>query len=54
MGLGQEEKNERFLKKKNVSLKDIHASPRKKQGMNNLLRRKMAARFIIPLTISPR
>ena len=51
MGLGKEAKYERFLKKKNVSPKERHASPRK-NGMNHLIRRKMPTRFIIPHIIS--
>ena len=52
MGLGQEAKDEGFLKEKNVSPKVRHVSPRKK-GMNNPLRRKIPLRFIISPTVSP-
>ena len=51
MGLRQEVKNKKFSKENNVSLKERHASPRKK-GMNNPSRRKMTSRFIISPTIS--
>ena len=51
MGLGQEGKNDKFLKEKNVSPKERDASPREK-GTNYPSRRKMPPRFIIPPTVS--
>ena len=51
MGLGQEAKNKKFLKEKNVFLKKRNASPRKK-GMNNPSRRKLPSRFIISSIVS--
>ena len=52
MLVGQEAKNKKFSKEKDVSSKERHASPRKK-GMNDHSRRKMPERFIIPSTILP-
>ena len=51
MGVGQEAKNKKFSKEKNVSPKERHIFSRKK-GMNDPSRRTKPTRFIIPPTIS--